>query len=136
LKVRYPDGTSGEVELWLEGGAPCEVEFDEAGNRRFRRATLRRLDRRKDVGAFRLYGEYELADGGNVSLPLYVTAEDQQLKFNRTEHCRPFPSGSEQYEMQPRPNSRRAPPAWPHRAKSRCRRLGKWGAVASNPLQG
>lgn len=97
VEVRHPGGRSSQLELWARGGAPCEVAWNELGDRVFFPLACRQLQMRGRRGAHRLYGEYQTADGGTLRIPLYQTKADIQRKFNRCEHLRPIPPRSKDY---------------------------------------
>ena len=98
VDVHYPGGRRSQMELWARGGAACEVSWNEVGERVFTPLICRQLQVRGKQGARRLYGEYETSDGGTLRIPLYQTKDDLQRKFNRCEHLRPIPPGSDDYK--------------------------------------
>lgn len=98
LNARSAVGSDVPVELWTEGGQLCEADHNERGDVVLSPVELQQVIRRAGKWGFRFYGRYQTATGAEFSVPFHETAADRQRKFNRCEHLRPFPPGSQQYK--------------------------------------
>ena len=78
------------------------VELDDVGEPVFIELEQRRLLKRRNAnGMWRFYGEYRVPDdlgGGELRVRFDLTDEDLLRGFNRTEHLRPFPPSSDDYQ--------------------------------------
>jgi hypothetical protein len=95
--------SGGTLHLYARAGQLGYRELTESGDRVFEPIPLAKITKteRKSDGTWRWYGEYLLPDalgGGTIRLRLDRTEEDDIRGFNRTEHLRPIPPGSTDYD--------------------------------------
>jgi hypothetical protein len=95
--VKLRDGTPKMCRVFAVDGALGLMELDLQGNQTFVALERGRIRPSQNAdGSYRWYGHYELPEafrgGGDLTIRLDLTVEDQKRGFNRTEVLSPIPA--------------------------------------------